>query len=245
MTRLRGKTYWLIGASAGIGASLALALSKAGAVLILSARNAEGLSALLRQLPGSARTLPFDLRDPTACADAARSAGDIDGIIYCAGAYKPMRAQDWDMTATDEMIDVNFVAATRILGAVVPRFVAQNQGHIVLVGSLAGYMGLPGSIGYAASKGALMQLGEAMQMDFQGSGVLVQIVNPGFVKTRLTEKNDFAMPFIMSPDAAAERIVRAMTSKRLVTSFPTGFSLVFRLGRLLPPWLRLRLFARG
>ena len=88
-----------------------------------------------------------------------------------------------------------------------------------------------------------MQLGEAMQMDLRGRPIQVQIINPGFVKTRLTDKNDFAMPFLMSPEDAARRVLKAMRSGRLVTSFPLVFSLVFRLGRLLPPRLRVAIFA--
>lgn len=241
--RLQGKIYWLVGASDGIGAALALQLSAAGAVLILSARNEAALQSVAARLTGPSRVLPLDLRDATAIEAAVKTAGRIDGLIYCAGAYKPMRADDWDVTAATEMIDVNFLAAARFLGAAMPGFVAQDQGHIVLIGSLAGFMGLPGSIGYAASKAGLMQLGEAMQMDLRGRPIQVQIINPGFVKTRLTDKNDFAMPFLMSPEDAARRVMKAMRSGRLVTSFPLVFSLVFRLGRLLPPRLRVAIFA--
>ena len=234
-----GKTYWLIGASEGLGRALAGLMAAEGAHMILSARNAERLETLATTLP-DARALPMDVTDSASVQAAVAGLGEIDGVIYCAGAYEPMTAQDWNVEEALKVSEVNFTGALRSLGHVVPGMAARGAGHIVLIGSLAGFRGLPGAIGYSASKGALMQLAENLYMDLHGSGVKVQQINPGFIKTRLTEKNSFDMPFILSPEDAAARTLKAMTSRRFATSFPWPMAAFFRLGSVLP----IRLFRR-
>lgn len=238
---LEGKTYWIVGASEGLGRALAQALSEAGARLILSARNGDRLAELAAILR-HATPLEMDVSDPESVAKAAEVAGDIDGLIYCAGQYTPLKAQDWDAAAVEAMCDVNFVGAVRVLGHVVPRFATEGRGHIVLIGSLAGFRGLPGAIGYGASKAALMHLGENISADLRGTGVRVQIVNPGFIKTRLTDKNEFRMPFIQTPEQAAAHVLAAMRRRRFSTSFPVPFSWLFSVGRFLPRSLFYRIF---
>ena len=123
--------------------------------------------------------------------------------------------------------------------------VAQAAGHVVLTGSLAGYRGLPGAMGYAASKGGAMVLAESLYADLRGSGVKVQLANPGFIETRLTAQNSFSMPFIMTPEKAAGHMMRLMRSNRFKSSFPAPFSWLFRYGQGLPDWLWYRMFPRG
>ena len=143
-------------------------------------------------------------------------------------------------------LDVNFTGAARVLGTVVPGFVARNRGHVVLTGSLAGFRGLPGSIGYGSSKAGLMHLAESMHADLRGTGVEVQLANPGFIRTRLTDKNEFHMPFLMEPDQAAAEMFTLMSGNRFKRSFPWAFSLVFRGAQFLPDALYYRLFgAKG
>jgi short-subunit dehydrogenase len=234
-----GKTYWLIGASEGLGRALAGLLAAEGAHMILSARNADRLEALAATLP-HARALPVDVTDSASVQAAVADLGQIDGVIYCAGAYEPMTAQEWNVEEALKVSEVNFTGALRSLGHVVPQMAERGSGHIVLIGSLAGFRGLPGAIGYSASKGALMQLAENLFMDLRGTGVKVQQINPGFIKTRLTEKNSFDMPFILSPEDAAARTLKAMKSRRFATSFPWPMAAFFRLGSVLP----IRLFRR-
>lgn len=233
MTEIAGKTYWLIGASEGLGRSLAQELDQAGARLILSARNTERLQSLQADLT-DARALTLDVTDLEAVRGAVADLGDVDGIIYNAGAYDPMRSTEWDADAALAMCDVNFTGAMRVLGEIVPQFVAQGRGDITLIGSLAGYSGLPAAIGYGASKAALISLAETMRHDLKGSGITVRIVNPGFIKTRLTEKNDFRMPMLMTPEDAAKRVAAAMRSSRFRTDFPAPFSWLMRSLTFLP-----------
>ena len=130
----------------------------------------------------------------------------------------------------------------RSVGAVIGPMVARDAGHIVLTGSLSGFRGLPGAIGYGASKAGVMYLAESMQADLRRSGVEVQLVNPGFIRTRLTDKNDFAMPFIMEPDAAAREFFDHMNGDDFKKSYPMVFSWLFRLSQFLPDWAYYRLF---
>lgn len=237
------RTWWIIGASEGLGRALAQSLDAEGARLILSARSEGRLRALADGLQ-SAKVLPMNLRDPKSIETAARAAADADAMIYCAGAYEPMTAQHWDIEASVEMTEVNYTAALRILGGIIPGFAARGHGNVVLIGSLAGYVGLPGAIGYGSSKAALMHLGECLQADLKGTGVTVQVINPGFIRTRLTEKNDFTMPMILDTEDAAARCMAAIRSGHLMTSFPAPFSWLFRLAALLPRRVTNRLFQK-
>jgi short-subunit dehydrogenase len=131
----------------------------------------------------------------------------------------------------------------RPMRQVVPMMVERDAGHIVITSSLTGFRGLPGSIGYTASKAATMSLAECMYADLRKTGVQVQVVNPGFIKTQLTDKNDFTMPFMMSPDAAAAQMFEHMNTDGFKKSFPWLFSMVFRLSQFLPDWLYFRIFS--
>lgn len=238
-----GKRYWLVGASAGLGAALADVMSRSGARLVLSARSHDALADVARRLPGPCDVVPMDVADEASVLAAAAEAGEVDGLVWLAGVYWPMRAQDWDHDRAVAMADINFTGLLRVLGTVLPGMIARDGGHVVITGSLSGFRGLPGAAGYAASKAGTMVLTESLYADLRGTGVRVQLVNPGFIRTRLTAKNDFAMPFIMEPAAAARRMLGHMGTDRFKCSFPVGFSLLFRGGQFLPDWLYYRLFA--
>lgn len=238
---LEGKVYWLIGASEGLGRELAREMHGMGAKLILSARNEERLNELAEELEGT-RVVPMDVSDPDSVAGAVAEAGQADGLIYSVGLYEPMRAQDWDPEMVERVADANFMGALRVLGRLMPGWVERRSGHIVLIGSLAGFKGLPGSIGYGASKAALRHLAEDMYLDLQGTGVDVQVANPGFIRTRLSEKNSFSMTQLMEPAEAAKTVMTLIRNPEpRQISFPRPFSWVFTvLGR----WLPFRLYAK-
>jgi short-subunit dehydrogenase len=242
MREFRDKCYWLVGASEGLGLALAQKLSAAGADLILSARNEDTLIKAVASLPGKAVALPMDVGSTDSVTAAAAQLPGLDGVVFLAGVYTPMRAQDWDAAAAEAMANVNFTGCMRVMGAVLPGMVARGQGHVVITGSLSGFRGLPGAIGYAASKAGTMVLAESLYADLRKTNVAVQLANPGFIRTRLTAKNDFTMPFIMEPAAAADIMFRHMQSNRFKISFPTLFSWLFRGGQFLPDWLYYRMF---
>ena len=243
MIEWAGKRYWLVGASEGLGAALAHKMSAAGVHLILSARSEDKLNALAASLPGKSEVVAVDVSDTESVKAAAAAVGDIDGIVQIAGVYWPFGAKNWDADQAIAMADINFTGAMRLMGAVVPKFVERDAGHIVLTGSLSGFRGLPGAAAYTSSKAGVMTLAESLYADLHKTNVRVQLVNPGFVKTRLTDKNDFSMPFIMEPEDAAREFFEHMNTDAFKRSFPTLFSWVFRGSQFLPDWLYYRLFA--
>ena len=242
MNTLNGKRYWLVGASEGLGRALAQSMAERGARLVLSARNAERLADLAASLPGGAEVQACDVADAASVRAAAATIGPVDGVIWLAGVYWPMAAQDWDADKAEAMIDINLTGCARVLGAVVPGMVARGSGHVVITGSLAGFRGLPGAVGYAASKAGCVVLAESLRADLHRTGVRVQLANPGFIRTRLTDLNRFDMPQLMEPEDAAARMIRLMESSRFSSSFPAPFAWIFRLGNFLPDALYFRLF---
>ncbi len=237
-----GKRYWLVGASEGLGLALAQQLAAAGAQVILSARNAETLARACDAIAG-ATAVPMDVADAASVAQAAAQLGPVDGMVFLAGVYWPMTAQAVDADHLTAMCDVNFTGCARVVAAVLPAMVARGAGHIVITGSLSGFRGLPGALGYAASKAGVMVLAESLYADLRGSGIKVQLGNPGFIRTRLTDKNDFKMPFLMEPDQAAGHMMKLMQGNRFKSSFPTAFSWLFRASQFLPDWAYYRIFA--
>ncbi|MCI2395407.1 SDR family NAD(P)-dependent oxidoreductase [Aliiroseovarius sediminis] len=233
MVEFKGKTYWLIGASEGLGRALARDLDNEGARLVVSARSADRLQSLTDEL-SNARAVPFDVTDLDQVRDAVAQAGDVDGIVYIAGAYDPMRATEWDSKSAMVMCNVNFIGAMNVMGEVMPALTKKGRGDITLIGSLAGYRGLPASVGYSASKAAIVSLAETLRFDLKDTDIVVRIANPGFIKTRLTEKNSFKMPMLMSPDDAAKHVLKAMRKTRFRTDFPAPFSWGIRLLEYLP-----------
>lgn len=226
---LRGKTYWLVGASAGIGAALAQELDRRGADLVLSARSESGLNVVADTLSRPARIFPLDVTDVSSIVREGTPVSAVDGVIYIAGDYSPMTAMEWDVERARQISAINYVGALNVLGEVVPEFIRKDRGHIVVIGSLAGFCGLPGAISYGSSKAAVMHLAKDIRTDLAHTGVRVQCINPGFVETRLTEKNDFQMPFIMTAQKAAEKIASHMETRRYSTSFPRLFSWYFKI----------------
>ncbi|MCE8421886.1 SDR family NAD(P)-dependent oxidoreductase, partial [Rhodovulum sulfidophilum] len=148
-------------------------------------------------MPAPAEAVTLDVTSEASIEAALAQVGAFDGVVYLAGAYWPMKAQAWEASRVEAMIDTNLLGLVRLLSAVLPGMIAANRGHLVVTGSIGGYRGLPGAIGYSASKAGVMALTESLYADLRDTGVEVQLVNPGFIRTRLTEKNRFRMPFIM------------------------------------------------
>ena len=243
MRTWQGKRYWLVGASDGLGAALAHQLSRVGAEVVVSARSQDKLDALVAELPGRASAQVIDVSDDDSVKAAAQAVGPVDGVVFLAGVYWPFGAADWNAEQATAMADINFTGLVRVMGQVVPEMVARDHGHIVITSSLTGFRGLPGSIGYTASKAGTMSLAECMYADLRKTGVEVQVVNPGFIKTQLTAKNDFTMPFIMSPEDAARVVFEHMGTSKFKKSFPWLFSMVFRLSQFLPDAVYYRIFS--
>ncbi|MEO9574782.1 MAG: SDR family NAD(P)-dependent oxidoreductase [Lentilitoribacter sp.] len=240
---LHGKRYWLVGGGDGLGKALAQHMSRAGIEVVVSSRSEDKLAALVEELPGKASYQTVDIADDASVKAAAEAVGEIDGVVLLAGVYWPFSAREWNAEQATTMADINFTGFMRVLGQVVPKFVERGAGHIVITSSLSGFRGLPGSIGYTASKAGTMSLAECMHADLRKTGVRVQVANPGYIRTQLTDKNDFNMPFIMEPEDAAREMFELMLTDRFKKSFPRAFSLLFRGGQFLPDWAYFRLFS--
>ena len=242
MRNWNDKRYWIVGASAGLGREVARQISQMGAEVILSARNEDDLNALAAELPGKSTVVPMDIASDESVAKAAVAAGEVDGLVFLAGVYWSFGSAAWEPEHAVKMIDINLTGAFRVLGHVVPKMVERDSGHIVFTGSLSGFRGLPKAVGYGASKAGLMSLAETMYADLRKTGVQVQLINPGFVKTRLTDKNDYKMPFLMEPEYAARQFVEHMGTDRFAKNYPTIFSSALRFTQFLPDWIYYRLF---
>lgn len=230
---------WVTGASEGIGRALVLELVLRGHRVAASARNATRLQELAAEAPeGAIIPVPLDVTDRAAVEaafhDIEANHGAVSLAVLNAGIYTPMRAVDFDVGVCRQTIDVNLNGVIHGLGPVLPAMIARRSGRIALVASVAGYGGLPKSMSYGASKAALINLAESLRLDCEPLGVVIQVVNPGFVETRATAVNDFAMPALMTPEAAAKRIADGFASDRFEIVFPRRFTTVLKLINLLP-----------
>ncbi|WP_145107469.1 SDR family NAD(P)-dependent oxidoreductase [Cereibacter sediminicola] len=240
-----GKRYWLIGGSEGLGLALAKKLSGAGARVILSGRDEARLAEAVEAMPAPAEAVVLDVTSEASIEAALVKVGSFDGVVYLAGTYWPMKAQEWETAKVEAMIDTNLSGLVRLASAILPGMIAANRGHLVVVGSIGGYRGLPGAIGYSASKAGVMALTESLYADLRGTGVEVQLVNPGFIRTRLTDKNRFRMPSIMEPEKAAQHMFEHMCSDNFRMNFPLMFASFFRFSQLLPDGLFYRMLGKG
>lgn len=238
-----GKRVWLVGASSGIGAALAQALAAQGARLALSARRLDKLQAL--GIDG-ALLLPCDSLD-SASLMAARATlidswGGFDRVVYLAGDYEPMTAADFDLARAEQIVAVNFTGAMRLTAAVLGDL--RPGGGIAFVSSVAGYRGLPKALAYGPGKAALIHFAECLYLDLEPKGVGVWVINPGFVSTRLTAKNDFAMPSLLTPEQAAQAIIKGFRQGSFEIHFPKRFTCVLKLLSKLPYRLYFPLIRR-
>ncbi|MEY4345593.1 MAG: hypothetical protein RL032_1425 [Pseudomonadota bacterium] len=232
----RGTTVWLVGASTGIGQATASALHALGAQVVVSARKAQALDAFVQAHPG-ARALALDVTDAQAVQAAAmqlQARGPLDCVVYCAGHYQAMRAFAMDVPNMQRHMEVNYTGALQVLSAVLPAMLARGAGHISLVGSVAGYRGLPNSLAYGPTKAALINLAETLYLDLHDKGIGVSIINPGFVQTPLTANNQFDMPALLTPAQAAQAIVKGWARGAFEIHFPKRFTLWMKALRLLP-----------
>jgi NAD(P)-dependent dehydrogenase (short-subunit alcohol dehydrogenase family) len=232
----RAKTVWVLGASSGIGRATASALHAQGAQVIVSARKAQALEDFVLAHPGS-QALVLDTTDALAVQQAARqllAQGPLDCVMYCAGHYQAMRADAMDLPDMLRHVDVNYSGALRVLDAVLPHMLARGAGHFSLVGSVAGYSGLPQSLAYGPTKAALINLTETLYQDLRTKGIGVSIINPGFVQTPLTAGNAFTMPALLTPEQAATAILKGWAQGAFEVHFPKRFTLWLKAMRLLP-----------
>jgi len=242
-----GKRVWLVGASSGIGAALAREALAAGASVALSARRAERLAAIAAGHP-QAVVAPFNVLDHAAWrsiyGQLCRQLGGIDLLIFCAAEYHPERSWEVTPAGAERTLGINLGSVYAGLATALPDMLARGSGGIAIVASVAGYLGLPKASVYGPTKAALINLAELLYTDLHPRGLDVYLINPGFVRTELTARNDFRMPAMQTPEAAARAIRRGMAAGRFEIHFPWRFTLLVKLVRLLPYRLRFALLAQ-
>lgn len=236
LTDWQGRRAWIVGASTGIGEAVARALHGQGAHVHVSARDAGRLQAMAAAHPGML-VHAVDAADAQAVRAAAAQVlqhGVPDLVLYCAGYYKATSAARFQL---DEMLrhqQVNYVGALHVIDAILPALLAHRRGHVSLVSSVAGFRGLPRSLGYGPTKAALINLGQSLYLDLRPLGLGVSVVNPGFVATPLTAQNEFRMPALVTPGEAARQMLRGWARGEFEIHFPKRFTRIMKLLSLLP-----------
>lgn len=236
--KLHGSIAWITGGSSGIGAALARELSRRGAAVAVTARRAELLEQVAASAPGRVRTAPADVREPGALRDAVAGVeadlGPIDLAVLNAGIWEQVDVRRWDSALIRDHIESNYMGMVNSLDAVLPRMLERGRGTIVGVASVAGYRGYTRAEAYGPSKAAEINLLESLRIDLAPLGVDVQLVNPGFVRTPLTEANDFPMPFMIEAPDAARRIADAVEAGKAEAVFPLPYRVGMKLVRVVP-----------
>jgi short-subunit dehydrogenase len=235
------------GASSGIGWSLSRVLASKGCKVGLIARRQEQLAALgkeIEQAGGQCAHFPADVSDRSATLSAIQELrarlGPIDMLIANAGVGWPTLLEPFNVAQVERMFQVNVLGVVYSIEGVLPEMLQRGKGHLAAVSSLAGYKGLPGESAYCSSKAAVISYMEGLRIQLRERGIHVTTICPGFVKTPMTDVNEFKMPFLLEADDAARRIIRALERKKKVFDFPWQMSLLMKLTRWLPDWVVAR-----
>ena len=236
--RFEGKRVWLTGASSGIGLGLAKGLAKEGAHLCLTARRKEVLETLKTELETEVLTLPFDVTDKTAYANAEETIqaawGGLDMVILNAGTCEYVSLDAFDVAVFETLMETNFLSTVYGVKMALSLMRSSKDPHLVTMSSLNAYLGLPRAEAYGATKAAISNFAQSLRLHLRPKGVTVTNVLPGFVKTPLTDRNEFDMPFLLSPEQAVSRILKGLAQKKEELYFPKRFAWPMKLISSLP-----------
>lgn len=244
------KVAWIIGASTGIGKALALLLVRSGYGVAISARSVQNLNLVRKEMLKNedCAVFPCDVLDVDSLESAYKGIikhyGRIDLILYAAGVYIPMPLKAFDLQKAHEILQINLGGAFNVFSVIKERAYSLDPLHLVWIASVAGFRGLPNSGAYGASKAGLISFSEMMRAELAPYNTKVQVVNPGFVKTRLTDLNNFPMPMLITPEDAAESILAGISSNRFSITFPRAFGIFMKILRLMPDFLYFKIAKR-
>lgn len=230
--------FWITGASSGIGRELALEAARRGWRVVVTARRADELQSLALEAPGHIFPAPCDVTDESAMAALVQRIeeehGPIARVFLNAGLYLPVEIDPFEASKYHKSFAVNLGGVVNGLAAIVPRMLERGVGQIAINASVAGYSGLPTSAAYGATKAGLINMAESLRFDGDRRGILIQVVNPGFVETPATATNPFPMPFLMKAEAAVKRIADGMDRPGFEITFPRRFAYILKFLRILP-----------
>ena len=233
------RVVWITGAGKGIGRALAKRMANDGWAVAASARTEQDLKSLQSECPkGSINCFLLDVTDPVATSSVVarivNEVGTINLVVLNAGNHIPMTVKNFSSKTVRTLIDTNLMGAVYGLEQIIPMFSDRKHGHIAVVASLAGYRGLPTSSAYGASKAALINMCESLKPELDLVGVKLTLINPGFVETPLTDKNEFPMPFLIPVEEAVDAIIEGLKTSAFEISFPLRFALLMKVLRVLP-----------
>ena len=231
------KKIWITGASSGIGKAVAEKFAKEGWKVAVSARRKELLEEMAKNI--NIFSFPLDVTQTNQIdivfKNILKEFGDLDICLFSSGTYDPKTEQKIDSDKIKNVINVNFFGVVDSVKSVEDFFKERKSGHISIVSSIAGYRGLPNSSGYGPSKAALTNFTESIYFDFKKHNVRVSLISPGFIKTPLTDKNEFSMPFLKTSSYAAEKIYLGLIkSNSFEVHFPKQLTLTLKFLRILP-----------
>ena len=232
------KVIWITGASSGIGKALAFKFANENWNVAISARR-ENLLKEISESHENIKSFPLDVTDKARCKEVFNQIknhyGNIDICFFSTGTWNPKKEKDIDVEQIEDVFKINFFGTVNSIKAVEEYFKNKKSGIITIVSSIAGYRGLPNSTGYGPSKSALNNLAESLYFDFGRYNVKVCLVSPGFIKTPMTDKNDFKMPFLKTPEFAANKIYDGLIKKNIFEiHFPKELTLTLKLLSFLP-----------
>ena len=242
------KNIWITGASSGIGKALALRFAQEGWQVAASARR-ENLLNEISKLNKNISPFPLDVTDKEKCKEVFEEIKNkyqnLDICFFSTGTWDPKKERDIDIEQIESVMKINFFGTLNCIKAVEKYFKDKKSGHISIVSSVAGYRGLPNSTGYGASKAALINLAESLYFDFGRHNVRISLVSPGFIKTPMTDKNEFKMPFLKTPEFAADKIYNGLVNgSNFEIDFPKELTLILKLLKILPNRLYLYLIKK-
>lgn len=239
ITNFKNLNIWIIGASSGIGREMSLQLAHLGANVFASSRSFDLLNSLAIESNNKILPLPLNVLNIDEIKEQYNKLPSLDLVIYLAADYSPIKIENFDANIANHIIDINLKGAINITSIVLPNFIKNKSGHLSYFASIAGYIGLPSSSVYGATKAAIINMAESIYLEAKEYNVDISIVNPGFVKTKLTDKNNFEMPFIMNVDQAAKYTIEGYQSGDFCIVYPKLFSYFFRILRIFPYFIHL------
>ena len=243
------KIIWITGASSGIGKALAIKFAENGWIVVASARRKNLLNEL-NQINPNIYPFPLDVTEIENCKLVAKKIIDqfnnIDICVFGTGMHDPKSEKRFNLDKIREIMEVNYFGTMNSINSIYEYFSEKKNGQISIISSVAGYRGLPAAGAYCASKAALTSFAESLNFDMQMKNVRVSLISPGFIKTPMTDQNDFPMPMIKSPEFAANEIFKGLTSKKsFEIHFPKAFTYFLKFLQILPSSIYFKLVAKG